>query len=350
MDFLIGAQKAYRLGRSLYYDGRNLHRALGGGVTEDVAARATGIFTQSQYKTYQHTIPRNVWQDIVGEPRFSTLANGKGGATNITNRMGIQTFEFLNAYELSQFMRQMRLFYNGDNTTFPPGNTISIDESKYLGAIFTVEQELILTNWSNGPARMWIVEYSYKKNGKKFRRNVDAALEDITFEALWRAGYNLDTAQTDGLGDPTVYGYSYGRSDPLKAYINVHSSKEVHMAPGQTHIHKSLYKLNKFVDMQQVITRPDWDDASTANYRLAGYTRGIAIIWHGMLGTTVESTDPALLPVELAWAWRRSMNGVLQDRIYGKTQVNNQLTAALQPDNVVVPQTGLITSFKDLVA
>lgn len=254
----------------------------------------------------------------------------------------------LQAWDLNTFMREMRLFYQNNETVGPPQNTPALDEAKLLGCLFRAEQELIITNWSNVPARLWIVEYSYKKNGSTFGFGDATPQLNLEFEELWSAGTYLDT-DNQSEAEYNMYGNSYGRSDPLRAYLRIESSKEVHMAPGQNHIHKSTYNLNKLINMQEIVTRTSYNDSVPANYKLAGITRGIALIWHGFPVTAENSADPMLSPIELAWIWRRSLNGVLQDRIYGKTKFTQMLGKDFVPADVVVPQTGVITAVADLI-
>lgn len=347
---------------------------------------STGMFSNSAYKRWYRRIPRNVFRDVRAEPRFSYLENSKGGLESPLNQMRLQVFEEWNYYQVYQAMLRMRNFYEGPqvepievvgggqayqennpNVEQTPGQAIQPtepyiwrDTTRLLGCIFKFTRETIISNWSTIPARVWLIEYSYKKTGHSIPSNANPTgampwgETEPTFSTLWNLGFQYDVPAVNLGTYPAVsnmYGYTYTRSDALRDWLNIEKSIEIHLQPRQTHIHNSTIDMNAFIDMQKLSANPaaNENDAGRKRLKLRGLTRGLAIIWHGMLISVAGTADPALGNVELAWVQKITWQGTLQDRIYGKTEVFNYLNPAPGlPQEQINPLTGVVQPVDEL--
>lgn len=281
------------------------------------------------------SIPRNVWRDVVANPKYSLLENGTLNLTSAINKIGVTAHEHWSGPDIDTQIAAMATYYD-----YGAGGTY--DTEKILGCIFKETIEYLITNWSNVPTRLWILEFEYKKTARYIDNAANTPIS-VSFTNLWDLGFTKDIDGAALEVGNTVYGYTYGRSEPFKQYIRVLRRHEVILMPGQTHTHSVTWDMNKFVNMQRISSASDWNENGT---RHGGFTHGTAFIQHGTVGETVVSTvsTPGLMPTELGVVYRRSWQGTLLDRYYGKTEVPstlNVLATLGTADQVVNPVSGV---------
>lgn len=316
-----------------------------GTTASNIVSEATGPWSHSSSHITLGRIPRGLYQDVKYEPRFSWLETGSMSLGSSVNAMGIQTHEVWKGDNIQFFMNNLMQWANPNSPAQTPAE---MAKEKVKGFIFKENMEYIMTNQSNVPIRLWILEYVWRRSGREFPTWTSTTSQSnvpVTFENLWREGWNLDTNLGTAIGAPYPpeenYGYTYGRSEPFKSYIRISKRKELHLQPGQTHIHSVSWNMNKVLDMMKITQITDWAQNSRV---YAGLTHGTAFIQHGTVGMTLEANAWGLLPTEIGVVWRRSLNATMRARELGKTVTLLGLsrTATADDNPLINPLTGEI--------
>lgn len=301
-----------------------------GSTASGIMPEASGPWSHSASRINLGRIPRGIYGEVKYEPRYSYLETGNMSLGSALNETGLKTAEYWSGDNVNFFMGKLMDWVQPNpitNTTtgtrFTP---ISMAKEKVKGYIFQETLEYILTNQSNVPVRLWILDYVWKRTARHFPMWSSTSTQaevNTTFENLWREGYYLDTntGQSQPPAAPLIpernYGYTYGRSDPLQSYIRIAKRKELHLQPGQTHIHSVIWNINKELDMQKITSLQNWD---TNDRKFAGLTHGTAFIQHGTVGASTAPGAWCLLPTEIGVVWRRSLNMTMRAREMGFTQ------------------------------
>jgi len=317
--------------------------ATNGTTPNNVVSEATGPWSHSSSRVTLGRIPRGLYQDVRYEPRFSYLETGNLSCGSAANSTGIQTHEFWKGSDINYFMNQLIQWAAPDNTGSAPAAMV---KEKVKGFVFQENFEYIMTNQTNVPVRIWILDYVWKRTARQFPTFTTVTTQtdvETTFESLWREGWNLDTNQATTLApsEPPEenYGYTYGRSEPFKSYIRVAKRKELHLQPGQTHIHSVNWNINRVLDMMKITQIANWDSVQR---KYAGLTHGTAFIQHGTVGASLGFGGWGLLPTEIGVVWRRSLNMTMRAREMGKTlpSLNLNRSAAMTMNPLINPLTG----------
>jgi len=317
--------------------------ATNGTTPNNVVSEATGPWSHSSSRITLGRIPRGLYQDVRYEPRFSYLETGNLSCGSAANSTGIQTHEFWKGSDINYFMNQLIQWAAPDNTGSAPAAMV---KEKVKGFVFQENFEYIMTNQTNVPVRIWILDYVWKRTARQFPTFTTVTTQtdvETTFESLWREGWNLDTNQATTLApsEPPEenYGYTYGRSEPFKSYIRVAKRKELHLQPGQTHIHSVNWNINRVLDMMKITQIANWDSVQR---KYAGLTHGTAFIQHGTVGASLGFGGWGLLPTEIGVVWRRSLNMTMRAREMGKTlpSLNLNRSAAMTTNPLINPLTG----------
>lgn len=291
-----------------------------GSSISSTVAENTGPWSHSNSHISLGRIPRGVYQTIRHEPRWSYVENGALSLGSKVSEVGMQFMEYWAGDNLTYFMTNAYQFFKDikEYDTTPP--LIAIQ--KTVGYVFDESIEYVLTNQSNVPIRMWIIEYVWKKSGdemKTFTSGTGESIVPLTIANLWKEGYVLDLNQPSltTVRPENTYGYTYGRSKPLQQFVHFLRRKEVHMQPGQTHIHSVKWAMNKTLNMEKIAQENNWD---TSAFKHGGLTHGTMWIQHGTVGATTGTAAWGLLPTQVGCVWRRTMNMVVRDRLYGATK------------------------------
>lgn len=314
-----------------------------GTTSSNIVSEATGPWSHSSSRITLGRIPRGLYQDVKYEPRWSYLETGNLSCGSKANATGIQTHEFWRGDNVKFFMDALIDWAAPDNTgSATPQQT----REKVKGFVFQENLEYIMTNQSNVPIRVWILDYVWKRTGRQFPTWISSTAQtdvETTFESLWREGFNLDVGTGTPLPATTppeeTYGYTYGRSEPFKSYIRVAKRKELHFQPGQTHIHSVNWNINRVIDMSKITQIANWDSVQR---KYAGLTHGTAIIQHGVVGASLGFGGWGLLPTEIGVVWRRSVNMTMRAREMGHTSMSLGLNRDAAPTSnpLINPLTG----------
>lgn len=138
--------------------------------------------------------------------------------------------------------------------------------------LYSCHVEINITNFSNNPTKVWIYDFSHKK---------DLPLSGDTY----LPSYALTAGATEVSANITDVGQSPFTIPMFTRNYKVHKISELIMNPGETHIHRVMTIYNRLI-------KPDtlyWSNSTVSLAALAKFTRGCFCIFHG--GNVWDNTN-----------------------------------------------------------